>query len=240
MSHPAEEARSHIMAGLEACQADPSLADALEKLAQNLAKAQGKLFPAAKLPPNAPGSVDMMRKAMDFLAQALKVLQNIDSQSPYIGVAAGSIAKALQTLHPVVQAAKEEAAMTSVAPPPVDDDLPDGKSDTMNVNVNTVLSMNTDHQFYAGFSEDIEEGGIFVATFEPKPVGSKVLVNFKLPGGRPVTARGVVHWVREYNSLVPDMAPGMGVKFSDLLPSDKQAIEEYVASREPMFYDDGN
>ena len=225
------------MAGLEACQSDPSLADALEKLAQSLAKAQGKLFPAAKLPPDAPGSIDMMRKGMDYLAQALKVLQDIDSDSPAVGVAAGSIAKALKTLHPVVQAAKEEAAKLSVPPGPPEDQA-DGTSDTMNVNVNTVLSMNTDHQFYSGFSEDIEEGGIFVATFEPKPIGSKVLVNFKLPGGRPVTARGEVHWVREYNQLTPDMAPGMGVKFSDLLPSDKQAIEEYMSNRAPLFFDD--
>ncbi len=235
MSHPAEDARAHIMAGLEACQSDPSLADALDSLAQNLAKAQGKLFPAAKLPPESPGSIDMMRRAMDHLAQSLKVLQDLNVESPALGVAAAAIAKSLKTLHPVVQEAKERATKLSVPPGAPGDE---GDSDTVNVNVNTVLSMNTDHQFYTGFSEDIQEGGIFVATFEPKPVEAKVLVNFKLPGGQPVTARGVVHFVREYNPLNPDMAPGMGVKFTDLLPEDRKAIERYTQSRAPLFYDD--
>lgn len=222
------------MAGLEACQSDPTLAGALDNLAQSLAKAQGKLFPAAKLPPDSPGAIDMMRRAMDNLAQALKVLQDINVESPAVGLAAAAIAKSLKTLHPVVQEARDKAAKMSVPPGP-----PTGeKSDTVNVNVNTVLSMNTDHQFYNGFSEDIQEGGIFVATFEPKPVNSKVLVNFKLPGGQPVTARGVVQFVREYNSMNPEMAPGMGVKFTDLLPDDKKAIERYLQSRAPMFYDD--
>ena len=236
MSHPAEEARAHIMAGLEACQADPALADTLEVLAANLAKAQGKLFPASKLPPKSPGAVDMMRRAMDYLAQALKTLQDLEVDSDAVGVAAASIAKSLKTLHPVVQAAKEEAEKMSV-PPPAPGAEDDGAG-TMKVNVQTVLSMNTSHQFFTGFSENIEEGGIFVATFEPKPIGSKVLVNFKLPGGRPVTARGEVQWVREYNPLTPDTAPGMGVKFTDLMDEDRQAIEQFTAARAPMFYDD--
>ncbi|HUT78223.1 MAG TPA: TIGR02266 family protein [Polyangia bacterium] len=241
MTHPAEEARAHIMAGLEACQADPSLADTLEALAMNLAKAQGKLFPAAKLPANNPASIDMMRKAMDYLAQALKTLQDIDSTSEAVGIAAASIARSLKTLHPAVRAALEEAEKRSLPPPapgPGRGSKGDAGGETVNVNVQTVLSLNTSHQFYTGFSENIEEGGIFVATFEPKPIGSKVLVNFKLPGGRPVTARGLVQWVREYNTMTPDTAPGMGVKFTDLMPEDRKAIEEFAKASAPMFYDE--
>ncbi len=222
------------MAGLEACQADSSLAQSLESLAQSLAQAQGKLFPASKLPAESPAAVDMMRRAMEYLAQALKVLQEVQEGGDAVATAAGSIAQALKTLHPVVQTAKEEAAKRSVPPPPAG-----GSADeTASVNVNTMLNMNTDHQFYNGFSENIEEGGIFVATFDPKTINSKVIVNFKLPGGRPVTARGIVQFVREYNQLTPDVAPGMGVKFTDLLPGDKEEIEGYLEQRAPMFYDD--
>lgn len=236
MTHPAETARTHIMAGLEACQADPALAGALEQLAANLAKAQGKLFPAMKLPADSPGAIDMMRRAMEHLAQALKTLQDLQIESSAIGVAAASIAKALKTLHPVVQEAKERLSKVSMPPP-----VADGKAaapEAVSINVNTVLSMNTDHQFYTGFSENIDEGGIFIATFEPKPVDAPVIVNFKLPGGRPVTARGVVQWVREYNPTAPETAPGMGVKFTDLMPSDKAAIEEFAQKRAPLFYDE--
>ena len=223
------------MAGLEACQSDPKLQDKLEALAKNLAQAQGKLFPASKLDPNAPAGIDMMRRAMDYLAQSLKVLQEVEDGGEAVGKAAGSIAKALKTLHPVVQSAKENAAKMSTVPPPRDARR---SSEAMAVNVNTMLNMNTDHQFYNGFSENIEEGGIFVATFDTKPVDSKVIINFKLPGGHPVTARGIVHFVREYNPLTPETPPGMGVKFTDLLKEDKRAIEKYLKQRAPMFYDD--
>ncbi len=223
------------MAGLEACQSDSSLAKSLETLAQSLAQAQGKLFPASKLPADSPAAVDMMRRGMEYLAQALKVLQEVQDGGDAVVTAAGSIAQALKTLHPVVQTAKEEAAKRSIPPPPTEERK---SSDTLPVNVNTMLNLNTDHQFYNGFSENIEEGGIFVATFDPKPMNAKVIVNFKLPGGRPVTARGTVHFVREFNPLTPDMAPGMGVKFTDLLSGDKDAIEEYIKQRAPMFYDE--
>ncbi len=225
------------MAGLEACQSDPSLSAKLEVLTQSLAQAQGKLFPATKLAPTAPAAVDMMRRGMEFLAQALKTLQDIDSDSPAVGTAAKSIALSLKALHPAIQNAKDQAAKLSVPPPAKDDGT--HSSIPASVNVNTMLNMNTDHQFYNGFSENIDEGGIFVATFDPKPMNSKVIVNFKLPGGRPVTARGNVHWVREYNPMTPDVPPGMGVKFTDLLPEDKEAIEQYLKQRAPMFYDDG-
>ncbi len=220
------------MAALEACQANPALTDLLDELVQNLAKAQGKLFPAIKLPPDSPASVDMMRRAMDYLAQSLSILQETRDIGEAAEITAASIARALKALHPVVKAAKDEAATRSIPPASPTD------SGALSVNVNTMLNMSTDHQFYNGFSQNIEEGGIFVATFDPKPIDSRVIVNFKLPGGRPVTARGLVHWVREYNPMTPDMAPGMGVKFTDLLPEDKKAIEEYVSKRAPMFYDD--
>lgn len=222
------------MAGLEAVQSNPALANKLEILAKNLAQAQGKLFTAAKLAPDAPAGVDMIRRAMDYLAQALKVLQEV-GDSNVVETAAGSIALALKTLHPVVQQAKEAAVRFSTAPPPKQK----RNTDAVAINVNTMLNINTDHQFYNGFSENIEEGGIFIATFDTKPVDSKVIVNFKLPGGHPVTARGQVHFVREYNPMTPETPPGMGVKFTDLLKEDKRAIEGYLEHRAPMFYDDG-
>ena len=173
------------MAGLEACQADPTMAPTLEILIENLAQAQGKLFQSSQLPEDSAGSIDAMRRAMEHLAQSLKTLQDIRDGGDAVGKAASAIASALKTLHPIVANAKEEAKKQS-APPP----SPTGARDTMRVEVNTMLNMNTDHQFYNGFSQNIEEGGIFVATFDPKPLEAKVLVNFKLPGGHPVSARG--------------------------------------------------
>lgn len=217
------------MAGLEACQSDPALVSTLENLTMHLAMAQKSLFPASNLEVTSPACIDMLRKSMDNLAQALKILQDIDSDAAAIGIAAASIAKSLQILHPVVQHAKHTAELVN----------PVSQNGTVSrVDVNTVLSLSTDHTFYTGFSEDINEGGIFVSTFEPKPKGADVVVNFKLPGGIPISAKGVVQFTREYNTMSSDMVPGMGVKFISLLPQDKKAIEKFLTSRAAMFYDD--
>jgi uncharacterized protein (TIGR02266 family) len=238
MTHPADTARKHIAEGLEACQADPELAETLETLARNLAQAQGKLFPAAKVPPDSPAAVDLMRRAMEYLAQGLKVLQDIHGGGELVDKASQSIALAIKALHPVVQQTKREAERRSLIPPPRSAHG-QRKRDAIPINISTMLNIDTDHHFYNGFSENIEEGGIFVATFDPKPVDAQVVVNFKLPGGVPITAQGVVHFVREYNPLSPSTAPGMGVKFTHLLEKDKKAIESYLEMRAPIFYDDG-
>jgi len=242
MIHPAEEARTHIMAALEACQADPSLAASLEKLTENLARAQGKLFPASRLEATSPAAVDMMRRGMEHLAQALQVLQDVKSDGPAVATAAASIARSLKALHAAVFAAKAEAEAQPVSPPPAGGASAgpvDAQGSTLAINVNTVLNMNTEHTFYTGFSDNISEGGIFVATFDLKPVGSKVLVNFKLPNGHPVTARGTVHWVREYVPGDASAAPGMGVRFAELLAEDRRQIDAFMSQRAPLFYDDG-
>jgi len=213
------------------------LAEALEQLAQNLAQAQKKLFQASCRPENPADEIAMIRRAMEHLAQALKTLQDIRIESPAVGVAASSIAKALRVLHPAVRQARDRASRAP-ANAAASNRAGGGSEGPLSIDVNTVLSLNTDHQFYTGFSENIEEGGIFVATFEPEQVGSAVIVNFKLPGGRAVTARGLVQWVRDYNAKTPEVAPGMGVKFQDLLPGDRRAIEEFMKTRAPMFYDD--
>ncbi|MBN2341040.1 MAG: PilZ domain-containing protein [Deltaproteobacteria bacterium] len=230
MTHPAETARLHIMQALEACQTDPTLADSLEGLVEYLAKAQKRLFPAVNLPINSPGCVDMVRRAMDALAQSLKILQDLKTNASAVGITAQAIARALQELHPVVQHARKQSARISRPP--------SERNEIETIDVNTMLSSSSNHQFFNGFSKDIEEGGIFVATFEPKEKGAQVLVHFKLPGNKSISAKGVVHFVREYNPTVPDMAPGMGVKFVNLHPADKTAIEKFLNSRNTMFYEE--
>lgn len=221
------------MQALEACQSNPILAPKLEGLTEYLAKAQKRLFPAGHLPVDSPGCIDMMRRAMDALAQALKILQDLDVNDASVDIAARAIAQALQQLHPLIENARKQSAR--ISKPPSGEAL---NTDTETIDVNTMLSASSNHQFFNGFSQDIDEGGIFVATFEPREKGADVLVNFRLPKDRFISAKGVVHFVREYNPTTPDVAPGMGVKFKDLHLADKTAIENFLKSRNTMFYDD--
>jgi uncharacterized protein (TIGR02266 family) len=106
------------------------------------------------------------------------------------------------------------------------------------VQLRTNIHMGSDSNFFTGFSTDISAGGIFVATVETVPRGTKVELDITLPGGRPLRANGVVRWLREPNSHTPDLMPGMGVQFQDLPPELASLISDFVRKREPLFYPD--
>jgi uncharacterized protein (TIGR02266 family) len=96
----------------------------------------------------------------------------------------------------------------------------------------------SDSNFYAGFTENVSAEGIFVATHVLQPIGSIVEMSVQFPGQRgPVRVRGEVRWVREY-SQASDACPGMGIRFEQLSPADDLLVREFLAKREPLFFDE--
>ncbi|NMO21553.1 TIGR02266 family protein [Pyxidicoccus fallax] len=106
------------------------------------------------------------------------------------------------------------------------------------VRMHTSIDMRSDSNFFTGFSMDISEGGVFIATVDPVPRGTQVELDFTLPGGRPMKVTGVVRWVRESNSRTPELMPGVGVQFTGLPPEVASAISSFVTTRDPMFFPD--
>lgn len=100
------------------------------------------------------------------------------------------------------------------------------------------VGFETDNNFYTGFSEDVSEGGLFVATYRLLPIGTKMDLELTLPTGQIVRARVEVRWLRDPRDDDPDVRPGMGVRFESLLPEDARAITEFVQARAPLFYDE--
>lgn len=99
------------------------------------------------------------------------------------------------------------------------------------------ISINSEHNFYAGLVENFSAGGVFIATHLVKPVGEHLELVIHLPEGeQPIRLVGEVRWVREYHegSNVP---PGMGVRFVELDPTAEEQINSFLATREPLFYD---
>ncbi len=106
------------------------------------------------------------------------------------------------------------------------------------VRMHTSIDMRSDSNFFTGFSMDISEGGVFIATVEPVARGTQVELDFTLPGGRPMKVQGVVRWVRESNARTPELMPGVGVQFTGLNPEVAHAITSFVTTRDPMFFPD--
>ncbi|HZU83711.1 MAG TPA: TIGR02266 family protein [Polyangiaceae bacterium] len=100
------------------------------------------------------------------------------------------------------------------------------------------ITLVSESQFYAGFSENLSEGGIFVATHATAPIGTRVDITFSLPRTqRRVRAEGEVRWIRPHSES-SGLPAGMGIRFISLGEADARAIREFCAQRTPLFFDE--
>jgi uncharacterized protein (TIGR02266 family) len=126
-----------------------------------------------------------------------------------------------------------EATILSVAP------LPDAghRREHSRFSVDLDVTVGSDHNFYAGFAENLSAGGVFIATHKLKPVGSKIELCINMPDGAQIRVEGLVRWIRVFNEH-SDTPPGMGVRFNDLAPASVALIQNFLSRREPLFFDD--
>lgn len=238
----ARTARDMLGQALEALQADARMPMDVERVTEMIARAVGALFATEKSAADEPSAIAGVRQAMDYLGKTLEMLQNVTSHHNGISVATETIAKTLAILYPVAKA--QERA--SEAPPPAEarasrtsmgpDSHPSRKS--ARVALEADVGFQSESNFYTGFSEDLSDGGVFLATFNLLKLHSPVTVTFTLPDGHLVVAQGRVAWVREYNETTPDLSPGMGVQFEGLSDADLRSIRSFLRKRAPMFYAD--
>lgn len=99
------------------------------------------------------------------------------------------------------------------------------------------VTVGSDHNFYAGFAENLSAGGVFIATHKLKPVGSKIELSITLPDGAKIQALGEVRWIRVFNET-SDTPPGMGVKFIEVNDGAVESINGFLSRRDPLFFDD--
>jgi len=92
------------------------------------------------------------------------------------------------------------------------------------------------HNFYTGITQDLSQGGIFLATHRILPIGSRIRVAFALLG-REISAEAEVVWTRSREASGPEVEPGMGMRFVALAKEDGEFIAAYVAERETIYYD---
>jgi uncharacterized protein (TIGR02266 family) len=108
---------------------------------------------------------------------------------------------------------------------------------TRRVGVCLGVGVRSEASVYTGFTSDLSEGGIFVATHELQPIGSEVELVFTLPAGAELHARGIVRWLRDPLDYDPHSPPGMGVQFTNLDRRTLALIHAFVEEREPAFFE---
>jgi uncharacterized protein (TIGR02266 family) len=93
----------------------------------------------------------------------------------------------------------------------------------------------SESNFFTGFTEDISEGGVFIATHCPPVVGIRVEVAVKIGEGSAMVLTGEVVWHRGQGSDIS----GCGVRFIDLTEEQTVTLAGVLQrlDREPLFYD---
>ncbi len=110
--------------------------------------------------------------------------------------------------------------------------------DRPSVPAEVLLDHASDSNLWLGFSQDIAEGGVFLATYASHALGTPIDLVVRIHDGEPLTVSGVVHWVRPHTHGSDEVAPGVGVRFTNLQPAHARALEAFAARRTPIFYDD--
>ncbi|MBX3186868.1 MAG: TIGR02266 family protein [Labilithrix sp.] len=85
----------------------------------------------------------------------------------------------------------------------------------------------SDTFLYASIT-NISEMGIFVRTDEPLTINTKLRLSFAPPGATPFKLEGCVAWVNCVRDDGDNPNPGMGIRFVDLRPEERERLVEVI------------
>ena len=102
--------------------------------------------------------------------------------------------------------------------------------------LNARVTAQSEDNFFSGLTENISEGGVFVATFSPPGVGERIRLNLSVDNERDLSVEGVVRWHRYDDS---GDVTGCGVQFAALDPEQGRRIRTLMVAvpREPLLTD---
>jgi uncharacterized protein (TIGR02266 family) len=262
----AAESRALLGTALEALQKDPKIPKEVLAVAENLAGAVGALFEAEKASSDVDGKSSVKHamgslsqtmallqdvksdhdgiliatKALATVMSKLYPLATVPTMRPSAPVPHASPTQVAQlasapTVQAAPSAAPKAAAPKSAAPaqaakPAVA--VKAGPREKLEANVGAT----TESNFFVGFSGEISEGGVFIATYATFPIGTPVEVLVTLPGGYESTILGTVRFVRDPMDM--DSEPGIGVRFEGLTAQQRELALRFITKRPPLFYDE--
>jgi type IV pilus assembly protein PilZ len=85
-----------------------------------------------------------------------------------------------------------------------------------------------DDTFLFASISNISAMGIFVRTVEPRAVGTRLVLSFEPPGHEPFKLEGEVAWINPVREDGDNPNPGMGVRFVNLRPEEREGLVEVI------------
>lgn len=99
------------------------------------------------------------------------------------------------------------------------------------------VTLESESCFYSGLTENISEGGLFVATYDLRPPGTRFAVSLTVEGMPPILVTAEVRWVRDSHGACVGHDVGMGMAFVDLAEEDRATIQAFLGFRSPLLID---
>ena len=249
-----QNAREQLGDALAELQTSAALPEDVLDVVQHIAQAMGALFDAERADREVERQASM-KNALGALSQTLALLQDVKSGHPGLDAATERTASVMSILYDVsAPSAPSEGKRggraddaktrgsggkskrrrrTSSRPP-----APAAPPDASRVEVEVNIGATTESNFYVGFSGEVSDGGVFLATYEVQPKDTLIDALVTLPGGYQFRTPGYVRFVRDAMDFGSDAEPGIGIQF-DSLPEDARAlILRFIKKRAPMFYDE--
>ncbi len=174
---------------------------------------------------------DSLKLRKDIHAKIRQHISDSKQQLPRLAQQLEVDAKAVSSKVTEGRARKEAA----VRPRPPSPENP-SKRGAKRVKMLASVDLTSDNNFYVGFSSNISDGGVFIATIDLLPIGTEVDVTFSLPSGEKIDAKGVVRWIRESDKKAPQILPGIGIQFTSIHAEAQDAVNQFVSARDPLFY----
>jgi uncharacterized protein (TIGR02266 family) len=185
-----------------------------------IAKVMSALFPLTAVPSKAPPAA--VNYAQPKIPQAAPVPH-------FAGMPAAQPAPIPQQPASVAPKASYRPSAAPVAP----------RNDLPRVELEANIGATTESNFFVGFSGEVSEGGVFIATYTALERGQRVLVTVTLPGGFETKVDGLVRFVRDPLDFSADSEPGVGVQFAGALTNEtRELVLRFIRKRAPMFYDE--
>lgn len=85
-----------------------------------------------------------------------------------------------------------------------------------------------DDTFLYASIANISAMGIFVKTTDPATVGTRLVLSFEPPGYESFKLEGAVAWINAVRADGDNPNPGMGVRFVNLQPEQRERLVEVV------------
>lgn len=96
------------------------------------------------------------------------------------------------------------------------------------------VDISSESTFFTGLTENISEGGLFVASWTRLPLGTSIHLRIDVDGTE-VCIDGAVRWHREQSDA---HGPGMGIAFLEPpVASDLALLDEFFSERPPLYYE---